>query len=327
MSSALNLTALLQEYPPSTCTLETCPIILANIRYVPSLAGNATYLAIFMFLLIVHIFLGIRWRTWGFLAGMVGGLILEVIGYGARIGMHNNQFIKPPFFAYLITLTIAPAFLSASIYLCLGRIVTVYGAHLSRFKPRTYSVVFVTCDIISLILQAAGGAIAASGGAPDDEKLGEHIMLGGLIFQVVSLVLFSVLCLEFALRVKKAPTQRNPVFTYVTGTFKFKAFLWSLAIATVAIIIRSSFRVAELENGFASSIANDQGLFMALEGPMIMLAVVSLAVFHPGYAFDGQWAAATWSFRSSAKQAGTYSLRSGKSEGGNSMDSRLVTYV
>lgn len=98
-----------------------------------------------------------------------------------------------------------------------------------------------------------------------------------------------------------------------------------LAIATVAIIIRSSFRVAELENGFTSEIANNQGLFMALEGPMIMLAVVVLAVFHPGFAFDGEWAAASWSFRSN-KKAGTYSPCGGKSEGG-SMDSRSASSV
>lgn len=93
----------------------------------------------------------------------------------------------------------------------------------------------------------------------------------------------------------------------------------------MAIIIRSSFRVAELESGFTSEVANNQGLFMTLEGPMIMLAVVVLAVYHPGYAFDNEWAAASWSFRSD-KKAGTYSLCSGKSEGG-SMDSRIGSYV
>lgn len=129
---------------------------------------------------------------------------------------------------YLITLTIGPAFLSASIYLCLGRIVTAYGAHLSRFKPRTYTIVFVTCDIISLILQAVGGAIAADASQPDDEKLGEHIMLAGLIFQVISLVLFSLRCIDFGLRVRKSPLQRNQAFTFVTRSFKFKSFLWSM---------------------------------------------------------------------------------------------------
>jgi hypothetical protein len=97
-SAPVNYTLLLEEYNINNCTLTTCPVELANIRYVPSLAGNASYLAVFVFFLLVHIILGIRFRTWGFLGGMVGGLILEIIGYAARIGMHNNQFISTPFF-------------------------------------------------------------------------------------------------------------------------------------------------------------------------------------------------------------------------------------
>lgn len=112
---------------------------------------------------------------------------------------------------------------------------TAYGAHLSRFKPRTYTIVFVTCDILSLSLQAVGGAIAADGGQPDDEKLGEHIMLAGLIFQVISLVLFSVLCIDFGLRVRKSPMQRNQALAFVTGSFKFMAFLWSMCSLSITI--------------------------------------------------------------------------------------------
>jgi hypothetical protein len=63
---------------------------------------------------------------------------------------------------YLVTLTIAPSYMSAAIYLCLARIVMVYGDHLSRLQPRTYTIVFCACDIVSLLLQAVGGGIAAS---------------------------------------------------------------------------------------------------------------------------------------------------------------------
>jgi hypothetical protein len=68
-------------------------------------------------------------------------------------------------------------------------------------------------------------------------------------------------------------------------------------VATILIIVRSVFRVAELEDGFISSIANNEGLFMALEGPMIIIAVGALTVSHPGYAFNGEWNELTWSFR------------------------------
>ncbi|KAL8668303.1 MAG: hypothetical protein Q9168_007061, partial [Polycauliona sp. 1 TL-2023] len=61
---------------------------------------------------------------------------------------------------YLVTLTIAPCFLTAAIYLCLSRIILTYGAHLARFRPRTYTLIFICCDVFSLVLQAVGGGIA-----------------------------------------------------------------------------------------------------------------------------------------------------------------------
>jgi len=88
-------------------------------------------------------------------------MLTEIIGYIARIAVHSNPFIKTNFLMYLVTLTIAPAFLSAAIYLCLARIVVVYGEERSRFRPVTYTLVFCTGDFLALLLQAVGGAIAS----------------------------------------------------------------------------------------------------------------------------------------------------------------------
>lgn len=88
-------------------------------------------------------------------------MLTEIIGYIARIAMHSNPFLKSNFLMYLVTLTIAPAFLSAAIYLCLARIVVVYGEESSRFRPRTYTIVFCIGDFSALLLQAVGGAIAS----------------------------------------------------------------------------------------------------------------------------------------------------------------------
>jgi hypothetical protein len=55
--------------------------------------------------------------------------------------------------------------MSASIYLCLGRLINVHGSTLSRLRLRTYAFIFVTCDLLFLFLQATGGALAATGGS------------------------------------------------------------------------------------------------------------------------------------------------------------------
>lgn len=50
--------------PSDYCTIATCPLTLANFTYIPSLAGNVTYLAIFAAMLVPHLYLGIRYKTW-----------------------------------------------------------------------------------------------------------------------------------------------------------------------------------------------------------------------------------------------------------------------
>ena len=57
------------------------------------------------------------------------------------------------------------------------------------------------------------------------------------------------------------------------------------------IYIRSIYRIAELQGGFSGKIANNQASFMIFEGPMIIIAVTALTIFHPGRVFNGLWKA------------------------------------
>jgi hypothetical protein len=83
--------------PPQQCTLSTCTLEEAEILYIPSLAGNAFFLAIFLIILLIHIGFGIHYRTWGVLIGMFCGLLLEILGYVGRVQMHYNPFKFNPF--------------------------------------------------------------------------------------------------------------------------------------------------------------------------------------------------------------------------------------
>jgi hypothetical protein len=124
-------------------------------------------------------------------------------------------------------LTIGPAFLSGSIYLCLSRIIVAYGVNISRLSPRTYSIIFMTSDFISLVLQGAGGGIAATGNTKEAVNAGRNTMIAGLAFQVVSLVVFLALWLEFVIRLAKVDArQKDGKFASLRELKKFKLFLF-----------------------------------------------------------------------------------------------------
>ncbi|TVY22418.1 Sphingoid long-chain base transporter [Lachnellula hyalina] len=286
----------------ANCTVGKCPLSCAQVKYLPTLAGNAVYAVAFGLLLIVQLRLGIKYKTWGFTVGIVCGLLLEVVGYAGRIMLHGNPFDFNNFIIYLVPLTIGPAFLTGALYLCLSRIIIVYGQQISRFSPRTYAITFMTSDFISLVLQGAGGGLAATADDNSGSETGRAIMVAGVVFQVVSLLVFMGLWLEFIFRLRRTSESAKDVrFLELRVTKKFTWFQYALGAAVVLIFIRSVYRVAELQQGFNGPIANDEVSFMILEGPIIFLAVLAMTVLHPGIAFGGRWSSADWSVKQHRK--------------------------
>ena len=204
--------------PTELCTLQTCSITQAQLTYDPSLAANVFFAALFGLLLSSQILIGIYYRTWAYAIGMVGGLSLELCGYIGRIQMHYNPFIQSPSFIplplcqrsrtmsrYLISLTIGPTWICASMYLCFSRIVRTYNPDLSRLSPRKITVLFICSDFWSLVLQAGGGSIAVIADNVSVEYIGIHLMLAGLGLQVLSLAVVLALGADFARVCYKKP--------------------------------------------------------------------------------------------------------------------------
>jgi hypothetical protein len=78
-------------------TITTCPLSYATIDYLPSLGGNAFYLAVFDLIFFIQGFQLWRDRTWSFSCSMMSGLVLEVVGYVGRVQMHFDPFGPNPF--------------------------------------------------------------------------------------------------------------------------------------------------------------------------------------------------------------------------------------
>lgn len=89
------------EIPNYLCTLDTCCLAQSSFLYRPSYGGNLTFAIVFGVALLPQLGLGVYYKTWGFMVGMLCGLILEVLGYAARIMLHNNPFDKNAFLIYL----------------------------------------------------------------------------------------------------------------------------------------------------------------------------------------------------------------------------------
>ncbi|KAI4254286.1 MAG: hypothetical protein L6R42_007263 [Xanthoria sp. 1 TBL-2021] len=274
------------------CTLDTCQIEESYYNYRPSLAANGTFLALFLLSLLAFLVqVTLSKRFIGFTIAMVSGCLLEVLGYIGRIMSYHNPFGENGFLMQICCLTIAPAFLAAGIYLTLSRIVVTFGPENSRIKPLSYPRIFIPCDILSLVLQALGGGMAsAASHSNKNPETGNHIMVTGLAVQVFTLLVFMLLCTDFAIRTvvrmnRMGEAALDPTHAALRGSMKFRLFLVALTLSTICIFIRSVYRVVELGEGWDGALIKNQTLFIVLEGVMVVIAVLVLNGFHPGLCF------------------------------------------
>ena len=79
-------------------------------------------------------------------------------------------------------------------------------------------------------------------------RLGSHIVLGGLLLQIILFGGFMVIALVFHLRIRAASNMHHAT------SIPWKKFLYILYITSTLIMIRSIVRVAEFVEGFEGTI-------------------------------------------------------------------------
>ncbi|EQL00290.1 sphingoid long-chain base transporter RSB1 [Ophiocordyceps sinensis CO18] len=188
--------------PSANCTLDICPEETSIYGYRPSLGANAAFLAIFALLGLVHTYLGVRWKSFGFMSGMLAGCLCEVIGYAGRIMLFNNPFSFGGFMIQIILLAIAPVFYTAAIYVTLSKAIVFFAPDLSRFKPNLFIWIFIPFDIVCLVLQAVGGALSTRSSGRD--QAGVNISMAGLALQVIILTAFVAAFADYMFRYWRA---------------------------------------------------------------------------------------------------------------------------
>lgn len=78
--------------PKANCTLEVCPLEASLLRYRPSVPVNGAFIGLFALAMIIHTIQGLRSKNWGFMASMIGGCLLEIVGYVGRLILNDNPF-------------------------------------------------------------------------------------------------------------------------------------------------------------------------------------------------------------------------------------------
>jgi len=250
--------------------------------YVPWRAAGITYCVLFGLSMLVHIYQTIRTRAWWTVVFAIGALT-ELIGWGARTWSSECPYNSNAFLMQICTLIIAPTFFTAGLYVILGRIIQLSGSEKSRsispISPGTYLWIFCTVDIISLVIQAVGGGMAAvafSEVPTGDTKTGTNIMVAGIDFQLGSVAVFSAL---FFLVLRRAAVHDGvrPLFRDPS----MKALVASTVVGILLIVTRSIYRTVELAEGWSGYLITTQVYFVVLDGGLMCAFAILFNVFHP----------------------------------------------
>ena len=200
--------------------------------------------------------------------------------------LHSNPWSSNGFEIQICCLIIAPAFIAAGVYLTLKHITLELGAGLSRIRPKFYTWIFCLADLFSLILQGAGGGIAATADHGSSlQNVGNDLMMAGIVWQVVTLIIFGGLVVDYTVRVYSHRSELEASAIKLINTTRFKLFTSGLFLAYLTIFTRCIFRIGEMANGWGNSIMQDETDFIVLDGVMITIATLCLTVFHPGLVF------------------------------------------
>ncbi|EKM61073.1 uncharacterized protein PHACADRAFT_247431 [Phanerochaete carnosa HHB-10118-sp] len=271
------------------------PSEVSPYGYVPNKGLCIAFVVLFGLSTLLHFLAAFKFRLWWLIptACLMG--TGEVIGWVGRLWSSMNVVAHTPFTMQIVCTILAPTPLLAAIFIIFTRMAETLGVRYSRLTPKWYSVIFLTCDIIALVIQGLGGGIAADAKTLSATNLGANIMLAGIVFQLVAMLVFSVLAAGYFYRfIKDRPVRgkgfdpgyRDSIATTVNGPRswdrRLKLMTLGLCISTLFLIIRAIYRTIELGDGWNGKVLRTQVYFSVFDAAMVVVATYALNIFNPG---------------------------------------------
>ncbi|KAE8391243.1 RTA1 like protein-domain-containing protein [Aspergillus alliaceus] len=244
-------------------------------HYDPSLAAAVIFIICFLATTILHTYQLFRTRTWFFIPFLLGGYF-EWVGYVARAIACNQtpNWTLGPYIVQAVLTLVAPALFAASIYMELGRtIVVLHAEKHSLIRVKWLTKIFVAGDVLSFLMQSAGAGLM--GMKSKSRENGPHIIVGGLVVQILFFGFFMISSAVFHMRMN-----RDPVADGGSG-FNWRRLLYALYGASALILIRSIFRLIEYAQGNDGYLVSHEWFMYIFDALLMFGTMLIFHVEHP----------------------------------------------
>lgn len=107
-------------------------------------------------------------------------------------------------------------------------------------------------------------------------KTGEHIIIGGLVVQLLFFGCFMVTSAIFHVRMRKCPTPKSYALP-----ISWERQLYALYGASLLILVRSLFRLIEYAQGNSGFLISHEVFLYIFDSVLMLATMVLLAYIHP----------------------------------------------
>ncbi|KAJ7904703.1 RTA1-like protein [Mycena olivaceomarginata] len=224
-------------------------------------------------------------NKWGakFMLSMVIGCYTFAIGLGTRFGLHTNPESKGLYIIEYLFVVLSPCAFIASEYVLLGRLARYLNCDKHVLvNPRRISIMFISSDITTFLVQAAGGSVSISSNTPSGAKIGSNISLAGLAMQAASFLSFTCIFFVFIHRVRTHEPEAWTLHASKKWHQDWRTLAAAMTFSFLGIIIRSIYRVAELSQGYVGKLATTESYFYGLDTLPLFVAISIYVFFWPG---------------------------------------------
>ncbi|KLO17830.1 hypothetical protein SCHPADRAFT_936671 [Schizopora paradoxa] len=206
------------------------------------------------------------------------GVSAYASGFALRPVVKHHSDSTGLFIAMQLLIITSPATFLAFNYIVYGRFIrNRIGRGYCLFRPTSIAKIFVFSDVLTFMIQGAGGGIETS---RSNGKLGTNILLLGLILQIVSYLFFVTLILYTHRTVAKA----NKVIRYDRAW----RTVYLLYFSSLFIVIRGVYRIVEFGQGRLGLLVTHEVFFYTLDTLPLFFATVIYVFQWPGIYTEAQ---------------------------------------
>lgn len=204
------------------------------------------------------------------------GGICEIVGCIFRCISSQEVTAKNPFIVQAVFLLVAAALFAATIYMILGRVITMLNSgHQSLVPARFLTKIFVIGDIVAFLTQGIGASVRAADQDKADQA--ERIIIAGLFVQIGFFVIFIVVLSLFQYKIQREPSLEAQELRFTPSRARnWQTLLIVLFACSILILVRSIVRAVEYLQGYDGFIISHEVFLYTLDLLLMFLNMVLL---------------------------------------------------